>query len=156
MKKFLIEKATNLGAQNCAKCNESDFSFGLLGQNGSVCFNCNSPVVKYSPHITFHMALEVFKELLINYDDYNFTSSKNVVIGYVDKLILDIQLKAKIPANEDIILLQTFFNYPGKHLLGSGVKLGGAILIDGGKFTIVPDKQNLKVDQIKILGVLAS
>jgi hypothetical protein len=156
MKSFIIELSKKLCAKNCLSCGELDYAFGLYSKDntGGYCYNCFQAVAKYSGILSLQYSLEIFKELTKSYDEFNSISDRQVVIDYIDELLLPITSLNKLPSNEKIIKFQAVLKSLDNGYFG-GEKLGGAILFKKGNPSLTFDKSNFNMDKAKVLGLCA-
>ncbi|MFH1118236.1 MAG: hypothetical protein V1775_00325 [Bacteroidota bacterium] len=126
MLNFIIERAKQLGAQNCVHCGKLDFGFGLAAEHlgGGYCINCFQPSKKYSDTKTLQFALEIFKEINENYDDINSSQDKVLVIEFIESLLSPLRL-GKMPSNDLIIRLQALLKGMDGDI--GGAKIGGLL-----------------------------
>ena len=136
---FIQAKATELGAQNCPHCGQLDVGFGMSGNegNGGGCINCKKSVPKYSSLKTMQFSLEVFRELVANYDDMRDDTADNRaftsnMVGSLSNFLEPIQNNGRMPAASDIARLQAAMKTMDV-AIGSEDRLGGAIRFNFGK-----------------------
>jgi len=156
MKNYIIELSKKLSAKNCPSCGELDYAFGLYSKDntGGYCYNCFQAVTKYSGILSLQYSLEILKELTKSYDEFNSISDRQVVVDYIDELLLPITTLNKLPSNEKIIKFQAFLKSLDNGYIG-GKKLGGALQLKKGYPSLTIDKNNFTMDKAKALGLCA-
>lgn len=145
---FIQAKATELGAQKCSHCGQLDVGFGMAGSdgNGGLCTNCQETVPRYSALKTMQFSLEVFRELVANYNDVlgNTTDGRVFAGNMVQSLsnfLEPIQSNGKLPDDSDMMRLQAAMKTM-KVVIGSEEKLGGALGFEFGKYSLLLGKKS--------------
>ena len=154
---YIINKAKELGAQNCNNCHELDYGFALSGSEGEggKCINCSSSVKQYSPEKTLQFSLLILKELLQSNDDCNTISDKQYFISKINDLALPLMDSNSLPANEEIIKFQALLKSIPKGMFGSEDKIGGVVTLENGKWGLALGKTNLTMGKVKSLTICA-
>ena len=141
---FLEEMARENGAQDCQHCGELDFGFGMGGPDGGGrCFYCQGIVQKYSALMTMKFSLEVFRELLANYDKVppsgNRSAFNSDMIGTMTGFLNLIRNQNTLPPDESISVFKDILNEVS-FIVGNQEPLGGYLNLKLGKITMVLGK----------------
>jgi len=152
---YLFNLATKLGAKECTHCGTLDVAFGLgpkdvyqVGQVEGHCLKCKKQVQKYSKLKTFYYSLLVYKNILLNYNDFINQDDKENAKEIFEELIQYIVKNQALPTDEKILEFQAFHKQIsdefGGYPVGSKKLLGGNYLIVDNMVQVDIDYDNIK------------
>lgn len=151
---FIQDKAEELGALECPHCGILDFAFGLAGNNKKIsyCISCKKEVQKYSTLKTMQFSLEVFRELVANYDNLNLPVHKTNLIGTLTNFLEPILTSNTLPSNDDIFRLQQYLKF-SRMMLGNTIHPKDMLVFDFGKNFLNFSKEKISRESMYTLSV---
>lgn len=139
---FIKQTAVVHEAIICDKCENLEYGFGLIGNdgNGGKCVHCKETVIKHDRAKTLIFSLEILSGMLKYYDNYsnNGSSEKIRLVLEIGNLRRDFAKKGGIPDGDRIKSIQDVIKSIDS-LMG-GVDDGPIVTLKFGEFGYAHDK----------------